>query len=85
MKTSYGIQRYVVRQRESGLLYEKGEYSLSAFCRYVGDVQLAEVQTGQVLSYLDQSVVRATTWIAKYRMIMRFLIIGLRVVRCRNC
>jgi hypothetical protein len=55
MKLSDGIEQYVVGKHASGLAFERGESNLTAFFRQVGDVDLGQVKTQQVLTYLNGS------------------------------
>jgi hypothetical protein len=49
MKLSEGIERYVACKRQGGLLYTATEYGLTSFKKKVGDVELNEVTSDDVL------------------------------------
>jgi integrase/recombinase XerD len=72
MKLSDGVEQYVVRRRASGHIFEKGESNLTAFSRHVGDVDLRQVRTEQVLTYLNAPITSTITWRLKYQMLFRF-------------
>lgn len=72
MKLTDGIGEYVGRKRESGHAFESGEQNLMAFSRQVGDVELGQVKTQQVLTYLDTPVTSTITWRLKYQILFHF-------------
>jgi integrase/recombinase XerD len=72
MKLVGGIQEYVGRKHKNGHAFEHGEANLLAFSRQVGDLDLSQLTTQQVLTYLDTKVVSAITWRLKYQILFRF-------------
>lgn len=85
MKLSDGIEQYVVGKHASGLGFEKGESSLTAFFRQVGDVDLGQVKTQQVLTYLNGSETGPITWRLKYRILFRFFDFWFLAEQCLSC
>lgn len=72
MKLSDGIEQYVASKHTGGLAFERGESNLTAFFRQVGDIDLSQVKTQQVLTYLNGSETGPITWRLKYRTLFRF-------------
>ncbi|MCU1252077.1 MAG: site-specific recombinase XerD [Edaphobacter sp.] len=72
MKRSDGIEQYVEGKHASGVAFEEGESNLTALFRQVGDVDLSQVKTQQVVTYLDGSETGAITWRLKYQILFRF-------------
>jgi integrase/recombinase XerD len=72
MKLSEGISEYIVRKRISGLKYESAETRFRAFLTYTGDLQLGDVTTQQVLSYLNVRPLATCSWRSKYSQLMYF-------------
>lgn len=72
MRLSDGIQEYVVRKRTNGFSFERGEAVLSSFSRQIGDVDLSQIKTQQMLAYLDNSPASTITWRLKYYLLCRF-------------
>jgi integrase/recombinase XerD len=72
MRLIEGIQQYLVLKRSAGLAYEKGESQLLALSQQVGDVQLSQVTTEDILLYLNSPNSSNATWIFKYMLLMRF-------------
>jgi integrase/recombinase XerD len=71
MKLSDGIERFVSSKREAGVAYIQPAFMLLRFNRQVGDVQLSEITTQNVATFLDVSSVRPYTWHAKYNLLRR--------------
>lgn len=72
MKLVSGIEEYVGRKHTSGHAFEHGEANLLAFSRQVGDLELGQLTTQQVLTYLDNPVVSTITWRLKYQVLFHF-------------
>ena len=72
MKLRDGVDQYVVRKRASGITFEKGQSYLAALSRHLGDVQLSQVKTQQVQTYLNNPMTSAVTWRLKYYVLLRF-------------
>ena len=61
-----------MRKRASGYIFEKGKSNLVAFSLDVGDIDLSQVTTQQVLTYLNGSETGDITWRLKYQLLFRF-------------
>jgi len=72
MKLSDGIEEYVVRKHARGHIFEKGQANLMAFSRQIGDVDLSQVRTHQILTFLNGAGTGAITWRLKYQVLVRF-------------
>jgi integrase len=72
MKLCDSIEMYVTKKRTAGLIFYKGESNLLAFHRYVGDLHLDQINTGQVQMYLDKVHISTATWRLKYQVLERF-------------
>jgi len=71
MKLSDGIEQFVSSKREAGVAYIQPAFMLLRFNRQVGDVQLNEITSQDVSTFLDLSSVRPYTWHAKYNLLRR--------------
>ena len=74
MKLSEGIERYVACKRQGGLLYTATECGLTSFKRKVGDVELNEVTSDDVLSYLSGPRTSPISWRRKHQQMSQFFI-----------
>ena len=72
MKLSYAVEDYVDGKHALGHRFERGETYLVALYRELGEVDLSEVRTQQVLAYLDSRVLMTSTWQLKYHVLFRF-------------
>jgi len=72
MKFTEGIYRYVMRKRSEGIVFLKGESYLIGLSRYVGDVQLSQVKSQHVLTFLNDSVAATAVWRMKYYVLQNF-------------
>jgi integrase/recombinase XerD len=74
MKLSEGIERYVACKRQGGLLYTATECGLTSFKRKVGDVELNEVTSDDVLIYLSGPRTSPISWRRKHQQLSQFFI-----------
>jgi hypothetical protein len=74
MKLSEGIERYVACKRQGGLLYTATEYGLTSFMRRVGDVELNEVTSDDVLIYLGGPKTSPISWRKKHQQVSQFFV-----------
>jgi site-specific recombinase XerD len=72
MKLSEGIERYVACKRQGSLLYAATEYGLTSFRRKVGDVELNEVTSDDVLIYLSGPRTSPISWRRKHQQMSQF-------------
>lgn len=72
MNLSESIEKYVAKKRASGMAFYKGGCTLSEFHRYVGDMQLHQIETPQVQMFLDKTLISTATWRLKYQVLERF-------------
>lgn len=72
MKLALSIDEYVSRKHAFGYSFWKGEANLKAFSRQMGDVNLDQIDSLQVLAYLDSPTNGVTTWRQKYFLLSRF-------------
>lgn len=72
MRVSEAIERYLLRKRENGLVYNTEESVLSSFRHYVGDLLIANVTPEQVSEFLDARRVSRNRWIEKHRGLRMF-------------
>jgi site-specific recombinase XerD len=72
VKLADGIEQYVVRKHAEGIEFAKGESYLTGLLDSVGDIDIDEVKTQQVLAFLNGSMTRAATWRLKYFVLRHF-------------
>jgi len=72
MRFSTGIQQYTARKHAEGIEFAKGEEYLRRPSKSVGDVELDEVNTQQITTFLNKSVAGAATWRLKYFVLRHF-------------
>jgi integrase/recombinase XerD len=72
VKFSDGISQYIARKYARDHVFEKGKANLTAFSRQLGDVDLSQVKTDQVLKFLNGAGTGAITWRLKYQVLSRF-------------
>src|ERR1700733_7483012 len=67
MKLHEGVDAYVEGRRTYGAVYPNGIQTLSAFCRYAGNVPLDTIRQRQVAAFLDGPATSEATWQNKYK------------------
>ncbi len=72
MKLSESIEQYVACKRQGGLSYTATESGLTYFMRKVGDVELNEVTSGDVLIYLSGPRTSPISWRRKHQQMSQF-------------
>jgi integrase/recombinase XerD len=72
MKLSDGIDQYLIRKRANGLIYDREERYFAGLYKQLGDVDLSQMTTCQVLVYLDGPLTTTITWRMKYRCLEQF-------------
>jgi integrase/recombinase XerD len=72
MKVSEGIEQYVACKRQGGLSYTGTESGLTYFMRKVGDVELNEVTSDDVLTYLSGPKTSPISWRRKHQQMSQF-------------
>lgn len=72
MKLADGIEKYVARKHAEGIEFGRGESYLMGLFRSVGDINVTEVKTQQILAFLNDSIARAATWRLKYFVLLHF-------------
>jgi integrase/recombinase XerD len=72
MRVSDGIEEYVSAKRANGFVFGHAGTRLTAFSRYVGDIQLSQIKTQQILAFLDAPVTSVVTWRQKYQTLFLF-------------
>jgi integrase/recombinase XerD len=72
MKVRDAIERYIVHKRNDGVLYRNQGTRLRSFGRYLGDIELQQIDTAQILAFLNGSKVSTYTWRSKYAQLARF-------------
>jgi integrase/recombinase XerD len=72
MNLSESIDLYVRRKRIDGRVFDTGYKTLSGFCRQVGDLELSQVNTQHVLSFLNRTKPAVVTWRAKHSLLTQF-------------
>jgi integrase len=77
MKLLEGVDAYVEGRRTYGAVYPNGIQTLSAFCRYTGDIPLDTIREGQVAAFLDGPATSETTWQNKYKYLRSFFLFWL--------
>jgi len=73
VKLSHAIQSYVDSKNRSGYVFESGSKTLGAFLRRANDVELSQITTEVINSYLDESDDTPVGWQAKYGVLFHFL------------
>ena len=67
MKAKAAIREYIEYKRSLGMRFKAQAYQLEAFCRHIGDVELARVTRVQVREYIDGRQDKITSfWFAKF-------------------
>jgi integrase/recombinase XerD len=72
VRLSEGIKQYITQKRAMGFKYQTEESTLTTLLKLLGDVQLAEVTTQDVLKFLDSQPSVTFSWRRKYRLLMYF-------------
>ena len=72
MKLLEGIERYVASKRHGGLLYTATESALFYFSKKVGDVELNELTSDDVLIYLNGPKTGPISWRRKHQQMSQF-------------
>jgi integrase/recombinase XerD len=72
MRISDGVEQYVTFKHENGYIFRSGQVMLAAFSRHIGEAQLKQIKTYQVLTFLDQPTTSVTTWRLKHQALCRF-------------
>jgi integrase/recombinase XerD len=72
MRISEGIEQFVLFKRANGFVFGHGESRLTAFSKYVENIQLSQIKAHQVLAFLDASGTSVVTWREKYQTLLRF-------------
>jgi hypothetical protein len=77
MKLLEAVDAYVEGRRTYGAVYPNGIQTLSAFCRYTGDIPLVAIREGQVAAFLDGPATSEATWQNKYKYLRSFFLFWL--------
>src|SRR5258708_28499321 len=72
MRFADGVQQYVTRKHAEGVDFEKGNSCLTGLCGHVGDVELSDVKSQDVLIFLNDSRAATATWRLRYFVLQRF-------------
>lgn len=72
MRVFEGIERYLAWKHTNGYRFERGESTLVAFSKQIGDIQLADVTSMHILCFLNRTHVSTITWRLKYWTLCRF-------------
>lgn len=72
MRFSTGIQQYTARKHAEGIQFAKGEEYLRRLSKSVGDVEIDEINTQQITTFLNRSAAGAATWRLKYFVLCHF-------------
>jgi integrase/recombinase XerD len=72
MKLANAIQSYVENKKNDGLLYQTQGARLQSFGKHLGDIELRDVATTQILVFLDGSKISTRTWRSKYAQLEHF-------------
>jgi integrase len=72
MKLSEGIALYVEHKRISGIDFNKGHSNFLSLCRKIGDVQLSEISSHDVLRFLNGPKTSTVTFRSKHSQIRYF-------------
>ncbi len=71
MKLSIAIDLFVARKRANGLIYEQAATCYGQFCRAIGDVELSELTTKQVLKFVSPELTSTNWGREKYQLVTR--------------
>ena len=74
MKLHEGVDAYVEGRRTYGAVYPNGIQTLSAFCRYAGNVPLDTIRERHVAAFLDGPAISEATWQIKYKQLRNFFL-----------
>jgi integrase len=72
MKLSEGIALYVDHKRANGIDFSKGHSNFTGLCRRIGDIQLSEISSHDVLRFLNGPKTSTVTFRAKHSQIRYF-------------
>jgi integrase/recombinase XerD len=72
MNLSQVSSLYIAEKRTNGRAYEDAESALARFSRFIGDVELDQITTLNIESYLNRRPLANRTWRAQYFFLARF-------------
>jgi integrase/recombinase XerD len=72
MKFSESITSYVKHKNTMGVEFANGKRCLDALSRHLGETDLDQIGSEQLLVFLNDSDANAHTWRMKYRILVRF-------------
>lgn len=74
MRVATAVQTYVEHKKRCGYAFEGGAKSLEGFSSRIGDIDLCQVTTPLVSSYLKESEFTRVHWQVKYRILFQFFV-----------
>ncbi len=72
MRLSEGIALYVDHKRANGIDFSKGHSNFTGLCRRIGDIQLSEISSQDLLRFLNGPNTSTVTFRAKHSQIRHF-------------
>src|SRR5580698_9588017 len=66
------IDMHIARKRDEGAVYQSQALELRCFGKYLGNVDLQEIKTEQVLAFLNSFKISTYTWRRRYLQLKRF-------------
>lgn len=72
MKLKKATELYCAYKRSTGLRFDQAQRQFRSFCRYAGDVELANIAPELVAGFLGMPSGSGATWQAKYLRLSRF-------------
>lgn len=72
MKVAQAAARYIELKQQNGYAFSNGQKLLRALCRRIGDMELSNITTDHISSYLNETDYRRIHWRAKYGILFHF-------------
>lgn len=72
MKLSKLANEYIILKQSMGMRFRTESVTLNAFCRTIGDIDIAQVTANSVLNYLNGKGPITAFWHRKYEALRRF-------------
>jgi site-specific recombinase XerD len=85
MNLRQAVELYVQRKRDAGIRFNDPAKQLLSFVRKCGNIDLRCITTAQVLTFIDGSGVRASTWSGKHGTLKHFFEYWMLRGRLKRC
>lgn len=85
MKLLQAVELYIQRKRDAGIRFNEPAKQLRSFLRHCGNLALRRITVAQVITFLEGSGVRASTWSGKRGTLKLFFEYWMLRGRLKNC